>query len=343
MSPVGTDATLGEIAHIVSRKPGGPRGEAELPSEQRDDYDNLIILCRNDHKIVDTDLEEWTVEKLKLLKIKHEQWIGRQLEQGRAQPYAIDNTDFILGRQEYWTAQGRTWLFAALTPLLEESEVIEPVAQHFVKVLGGIVLPRYFLEAGFPHLPSVYTEPSQNGLVNEHFPAAKRYGYRIEIFRTGHIEFTTSIEPLLTEKLIEDSNGARRQMGIGRNRLKKQTKTTLYNRIADSLARQAEGIHQIWKESAISQNDMILSVALLNVDGLCLYGSGRSYNVPGRPIEGDRLAISFVVDGATPAHDHIEIVLRRLVNSMGLTLTNVYDEAGGFIQPEKLCLDYGVP
>ncbi len=338
LSPVGTDATIGEIAHIVSRKQQGPRGDADLAPELRDEYDNLIILCRNDHKIVDTDLEEWTAEKLRLLKLEHEQWIAGQLEQGRAQPYAIDNTGFIIGRQEYWAAQGRrTWLFTALTPLLEEPEVIEPVTENFVSTLSNIALPNYFPGEGYLNPPSVNTEPSQNGLVNELFPSGMQYGYRVEIFRTGHIEFTTSIDALMTETLLEDTNRARRHMGIGRNRLKGQTKTTWYEWIANSVEKQTEGVHQIWKESAISRNDMILSVALLNVDGLCLYGSGTSYNVPGRPIEGDRLTISFVVDGAAPVKEHIEILLTRLVNCMGLMLPEVYDEDGGFIQPQKLC------
>ena len=67
----GTKAcNVGEVCHIISRQKSGPRYQAGL--EDYDCYDNLIILCANCHKEVDTNVEEYTIEKLKEMKSSHD-------------------------------------------------------------------------------------------------------------------------------------------------------------------------------------------------------------------------------------------------------------------------------
>jgi hypothetical protein len=46
-------SVVGEEAHIVAQKEIGPRGRGDLTPEQRDKYDNLILLCSVHHKVVD--------------------------------------------------------------------------------------------------------------------------------------------------------------------------------------------------------------------------------------------------------------------------------------------------
>lgn len=70
---------IGEEAHIVARKSDGPRGESELTEEQRDKYDNLILLCSVHHKIVDDQEKEHSVEKLHTYKLEHEKWVLQNL------------------------------------------------------------------------------------------------------------------------------------------------------------------------------------------------------------------------------------------------------------------------
>lgn len=69
----------GEMAHVVgwSKAKNSPRGEAEMPLDDRNNVDNLVLLCAEHHKIVDTKalLEEFTIERLIIHKIKHEQRI----------------------------------------------------------------------------------------------------------------------------------------------------------------------------------------------------------------------------------------------------------------------------
>src|SRR5271165_6323755 len=77
----GTDAddpcVIGHEAHIVARSPGGPRaGDVADP----DGYDNLILLCSKDHKRIDDQEGEYTVEKLKAMKLTHALWVQTQGE-----------------------------------------------------------------------------------------------------------------------------------------------------------------------------------------------------------------------------------------------------------------------
>jgi hypothetical protein len=66
---------IGEAAHIVARVPGGPRGDTPIPSEDRDRYTNLILLCANHHALIDAEPETYTVETLRAWKAEHESWV----------------------------------------------------------------------------------------------------------------------------------------------------------------------------------------------------------------------------------------------------------------------------
>jgi len=46
-------ALLGNVAHIVGKKPNGPRGSDPLPMARRSDIENLILLCPLHHGFVD--------------------------------------------------------------------------------------------------------------------------------------------------------------------------------------------------------------------------------------------------------------------------------------------------
>lgn len=71
--------TIGEIAHIVAEKNDGPRGKSNLTPMERDDVENLLLLCQKHHTIVDNDTNLYTVEKLKEIKNIHELWVDNKL------------------------------------------------------------------------------------------------------------------------------------------------------------------------------------------------------------------------------------------------------------------------
>ncbi|WP_434967405.1 hypothetical protein [Janibacter indicus] len=52
---VESDGTLvGEVAHIRAAKPDGARFDPSMTNEGRRDQSNLMIFCRNHHKMVDS-------------------------------------------------------------------------------------------------------------------------------------------------------------------------------------------------------------------------------------------------------------------------------------------------
>jgi len=76
-------SVVGEEAHIVAQSAGGPRGCLDPPGGDVDGYDNLVLLCRNDHKTVDDQPEVFSVIELINRKKSHEQWVAETLESVR--------------------------------------------------------------------------------------------------------------------------------------------------------------------------------------------------------------------------------------------------------------------
>src|SRR5689334_13378297 len=77
---------IGEMAHIVGDKVGGPRGDHELSDRERDRYENLILLCNTHHQLVDSQPETYTIGRLRGLKEDHERWVEERLGQGIDEP-----------------------------------------------------------------------------------------------------------------------------------------------------------------------------------------------------------------------------------------------------------------
>lgn len=72
------EAIIGDEAHIAARSPGGPR-YGECPPDKVDRYDNLILLCRVDHKKVDDQPRHYTTARLRQSKAEHEAWVEHVL------------------------------------------------------------------------------------------------------------------------------------------------------------------------------------------------------------------------------------------------------------------------
>jgi hypothetical protein len=70
---------IGQECHIISSKPSGPRYMPDL--DEYNDYDNFILLCANHHREIDTNVEYYTVDKLKQIKSVHEQIVEKRLKE----------------------------------------------------------------------------------------------------------------------------------------------------------------------------------------------------------------------------------------------------------------------
>ena len=73
-----TDPTvIGEMAHVIAKKPSGPRGDG---TGGDDTYENLVLLCPTHHTLVDKAPDgKYTVEMLHHWKAKHEESVSRAL------------------------------------------------------------------------------------------------------------------------------------------------------------------------------------------------------------------------------------------------------------------------
>ena len=64
---------MGEIAHIESYNKNGPRYNSKQTEEERNSYENLILLCPNHHKLIDKKFIEYSVDYLQKIKKEHEE------------------------------------------------------------------------------------------------------------------------------------------------------------------------------------------------------------------------------------------------------------------------------
>ena len=75
-------AIIGEIAHIEASSDDGPRPNPTLSDLERDAYSNLILLCPNHHRLVDSRDSTYTASMLRGWKQDTETRFCELLEQG---------------------------------------------------------------------------------------------------------------------------------------------------------------------------------------------------------------------------------------------------------------------
>lgn len=72
-----TEFNIGDECHIISSKKNGPRYKA---IEDYDSVENLLLLCKNHHREIDTSVETYTEEILRYIKQNHENWVNITLK-----------------------------------------------------------------------------------------------------------------------------------------------------------------------------------------------------------------------------------------------------------------------
>lgn len=74
-------ACIGENAHIYGEKSDAARYDATKDETFVNSEKNLIFLCCNCHKKIDTDVSSYPADELFALKAQHEQWVALKLEE----------------------------------------------------------------------------------------------------------------------------------------------------------------------------------------------------------------------------------------------------------------------
>lgn len=74
----GSLTVIGVECHIVSPAGQGPRGGQLV--DDIDGYDNRILLCPNDHRLIDTLVDDYPAPRLREVKRSHESWVRSTLD-----------------------------------------------------------------------------------------------------------------------------------------------------------------------------------------------------------------------------------------------------------------------
>lgn len=80
----------GVACHITAASKNGPRYDGNITSEERKSYENGIWLCQSCSKLVDSDVDRYTVDKLKKWKDISEQLAVLDLEEGSIDKIDVD-------------------------------------------------------------------------------------------------------------------------------------------------------------------------------------------------------------------------------------------------------------
>jgi len=73
------EAIVGDECHIISGETNGPRHDPSYPAEKIDSYENLVLLCRVHHKMIDDQSSTFTTEILRQIKNHHEILVASKL------------------------------------------------------------------------------------------------------------------------------------------------------------------------------------------------------------------------------------------------------------------------
>jgi len=69
-----------EFCHIIGESSRGPRGHPTKSELMKKDPENIILLCANHHKIIDNNVDVYSVDTLKQMKTNHTQWVNERLD-----------------------------------------------------------------------------------------------------------------------------------------------------------------------------------------------------------------------------------------------------------------------
>jgi hypothetical protein len=166
------ETVIGDECHIIAEHENGPRGRSDKNSQDRDSYQNLILLCKSHHKMIDDQIETYTVQILTKLKADHEKWVKDTLEPNKRTnntlqfiklPLILDSKEIVQiltnassHHIDYPTPENEYELniiqefigeFEGLTLLSDEPAYIADAVYRIKGILGKLLPSGYYLYA----------------------------------------------------------------------------------------------------------------------------------------------------------------------------------------------------
>lgn len=68
----GKITNIEELAHIIGKKEKGPRGNSSISESERDNFENIILLCPTCHTIIDKNPDLFSEDTIKNWKANHD-------------------------------------------------------------------------------------------------------------------------------------------------------------------------------------------------------------------------------------------------------------------------------
>ena len=327
----GDTSTIGEMAHIISKKEDGPRGQGTFQGEDKDSYENRILLCPTHHTLIDRHPEEWTVDSILAIKNDHERWVEIQLDNNTITFHSIDNSVFLEERISEITAfhEEKIWLMTFITPLNISSGVINTRDQGIIDIINSYELQNQ------PHLTSSInrqmTRPNSMGLVNDDLRLIDSdIGHVVQICRNGHCEIRNIVMPISAEHITDRIRTA--------DFTERGDELVLsYSEIALKFVNQIQNLKKLW-DDCLQFKDMLISALILNTNntrlvfGISQFGEERGGNY----IQSNKLDYSFIVDKKIDWKEISELVMMRMVENFGLVLDSLYTDDSNLCYPRFL-------
>jgi hypothetical protein len=320
---------IGEMAHIRAHAPNGPRYDINYPTALVDTYDNLMLLCPTDHTTIDTAIANFPVSDLLKMKADHETWVQKQLDAGTMSRIEVSAEEFRKARLDHWKtfSQGRTWIILSITPLAIQDGVIDYMDPKLHAAINATRLPPGAANwvSGNAIFNHTQTRTTSNGIINEDRRdlVTENKGYRMEVFRSGHVEFGICLEAGIQ----------RRIQGRSPNQFNPECeKVIAYDLLARTLTCEARALRDLWR-TELQFKEMVLTVTVTQTMNACLWAPTPWDAVLGEPVEDDALSYATVIDDSWDAEDILEHTLMRIVHYFGLALDEVYSQQGEFANP----------
>jgi hypothetical protein len=73
----GAITNIEELAHIIGQKKNGPRGDNSMPLDERDEFENIVLLCPTCHTIIDKNPDLFPETTIIEWKANHESSIKK--------------------------------------------------------------------------------------------------------------------------------------------------------------------------------------------------------------------------------------------------------------------------
>jgi hypothetical protein len=115
------ESVIGVICHIEGEKPGSPRYNSNMTDHQRNNFENLILLCPTHHAQIDKNQELYSVSYLKEMKSRHENKYKNNIYE--IPPKILDIVKVSVNTDEYSLERAHNYL--NLSKALKNSETIK--------------------------------------------------------------------------------------------------------------------------------------------------------------------------------------------------------------------------